>query len=318
MKNPGPVDTGEVSLLVAWKGCLGFLSVLPSDKTRQLLAGALSLAAVVLLYTPVMFQLAVTTWQEEMGSYGPVVLVLAAYLLFTKRAYQSPASGYLSFTAIACGVPMLLIGLGLSVIGHSQQFITFEMGGLPFVFAGIQLMMTGGAAFRRAWFAYVLMIFALPWPGSVIDAATQPMKIAASYGAEHVLYWMGYPVARSGVIITLGPYRLLVADACSGLSSLFALEALGLTYMNVIRHESVFRNVVLALFIVPISYVSNVSRVVFIGLVSFHAGEAAGQGFLHEFSGMVLFVTALMLITSLDSVLRITKAWVLSLGKGKA
>jgi hypothetical protein len=33
-------------------------------------------------------------------------------------------------------------------------------------------------------------------------------------------------------------------------------------------------------------------------------GDAAGQGFLHNFSGMVLFLTALILIIVIDSVIQ--------------
>jgi exosortase/archaeosortase family protein len=72
----------------------------------------------------------------------------------------------------------------------------------------------------------------------------------------------------------------------------------------VMRHSSVVRNVVLALLIVPISFAANVIRVVVLALVTYHMGDAAGQGFLHDFSGIVLFLSALMLIISLDSLLR--------------
>ncbi len=34
----------------------------------------------------------------------------------------------------------------------------------------------------------------------------------------------------------------------------------------------------------------------FLVLVTYHFGDAAGQGFLHGFSGMVLFIIALILI----------------------
>jgi len=98
---------------------------------------------------------------------------------------------------------------------------------------------------------------------------------------------------------------LLVADACAGLNSLFTLEALGLLYMNVMRHESPLRNAMLAILIVPISFAANVTRVLILSLITYYFGDAAGQGFVHEFSGMVLFITALMLIIGVDSILRL-------------
>ena len=38
------------------------------------------------------------------------------------------------------------------------------------------------------------------------------------------------------MILTVGPYQLLVADACAGLNSMFTLEALGLLYMNLMGY----------------------------------------------------------------------------------
>ncbi|HEY1229504.1 MAG TPA: archaeosortase/exosortase family protein, partial [Ramlibacter sp.] len=79
------------------------------------------------------------------------------------------------------------------------------------------------------------------------------------------------------------------------------LEALGLFYLNFMRHPSAFRNIGLALFIVPISFSANVIRVITLTLITYYFGDAAGQGFLHGFAGMVLFLTALVLILSVDS-----------------
>ena len=93
-----------------------------------------------------------------------------------------------------------------------------------------------------------------------------------------------------------GQYKLLVADACAGLHTLFTLEALGLLYLNIVRHDSLFRNVTLAILIVPISFTANVFRVIVLTLITYHFGDEAGQGFLHGFAGMVLFLSALLLI----------------------
>jgi exosortase len=134
------------------------------------------------------------------------------------------------------------------------------------------------------------------------------MKLSVSYVAEHVLFWAGYPIGRTGVMLQIGQYKLLVADACAGLHTLFTLEALGLLYLNLVRHESAARNVLLALIIMPISFTSNVLRVIVLCLITYHFGDAAGQGFLHGFAGLVLFLSALLLIIGMDSLLRLVIA----------
>jgi exosortase/archaeosortase family protein len=104
--------------------------------------------------------------------------------------------------------------------------------------------------------------------------------------------------------LTVGPYQLLVADACAGLNSMFTLEALGLLYLNLIRCTSKRRNIALALLIIPISFIANIIRVMILVLVTYHFGDEAGQGFVHSFAGMVLFLVGITLMISTDKMLR--------------
>jgi exosortase/archaeosortase family protein len=81
---------------------------------------------------------------------------------------------------------------------------------------------------------------------------------------------------------------------------MFTLEALGLLYMNIMQYTSATRNIILAVLIIPISFVANVIRVMILVLVTYHFGDEAGQGFVHGFAGMVLFIVALTLILTVD------------------
>jgi len=164
--------------------------------------------------------------------------------------------------------------------------------------------MRGPRQLRAGAFALFFMIFLVPLPATMVDAVTQPLKLAVSSVAATVLFAAGYPIARTGVILQIGQYQLLVADACAGLHTLFSLEAMGLLYLNVVRHGSLLRNVALAILIVPISFAANVIRVMVLALITYHFGDEAGQGFLHGFAGLVLFMTALMFIIATDSGLR--------------
>jgi exosortase len=124
-----------------------------------------------------------------------------------------------------------------------------------------------------------------------------------SYVAEALMHHAGYPIARTGVILSVGPYQLLVADACAGLNSMFTLEALGLLYMNLMGYTSKLRNVLLAILVIPIAFIANVIRVIILILVTYHFGDEAGQGFVHTFAGMVLFGVGLMMMLATDTVL---------------
>lgn len=203
------------------------------------------------------------------------------------------------------GWPCFLTGLLLYVIGRSQDLQAVQLISLILLLSGILLVMRGSGSVKAQWFALFFMLFMIPLPGPIVDTLTMPMKMAVSYVTEHILYAVGYPIARNGVVLQIGQYKLLVADACAGLHTLFTLEALGLLYLNIIRHESLVRNIALAILIVPISFAANVIRVMVLTLITFHFGDEAGQGFLHGFAGMVLFLSALIIIMAVDSALRV-------------
>lgn len=260
------------------------------------------------LYVPSFYTLFTGIWMTEEQAHGPIILLLAFWLIWRQRERilavaqfnRAPLFGWLLFVA----------GLLIYIVGRSQQILAFEIGSFVMLTAAILVLKLGMEALRVAWFPFFFMLFMIPLPSSVVSALTLPMKMAVSYVCEHILFWFGYPIARTGVILQIGQYQLLVADACAGLQTLLTLEALGLFYLNLVRHTSAIRNIGLAILIIPISFTANVTRVVTLTLVTYYFGDAAGQGFLHGFAGMVLFISALVLILSLDSLLQwLARLW---------
>lgn len=257
-----------------------------------------------MLYLPSLVDLFRGIWSTDQQAHGPIVLGIACWLIYRKWPdMQRVSEGQPA--SPATGWPIFIFGLLLYIIGRSQDILIFEIGSVIWLLAAILLLMRGSAALKAQWFPLFFMLFMIPLPGAVVDALTMPMKMAVSYVAENILFWAGYPIARTGVILQIGQYKLLVADACAGLHTLFTLEALGLLYLNIIRHDSLFRNITLAILIVPISFTANVIRVMVLTLITYHFGDEAGQGFLHGFAGMVLFLSALLLIIGVDSLLQV-------------
>jgi exosortase B len=253
------------------------------------------------MYGPSLYDLLTGIWSSQEQMQGPIVLGVSLWLLHRNwPAMEDAAQGQ---AASAWGWPVFVFGLLLYALGRSQDILMFEVGSVIWLLTGLLLLLRGPAALKAQWFALFFMLFMVPLPGAVVDTVTMPMKMAVSYVAENVLFWAGYPIGRSGVILQIGQYKLLVADACAGLHTLLTLEALGLLYLNIVRRDSLFRNVGLALLIVPISFTANVIRVMSLSLITYHWGDAAGQGFLHGFAGMVLFLSALLLIISVDTML---------------
>ena len=179
----------------------------------------------------------------------------------------------------------------------------FMFGSQPFIVAGILLLMRGPEAVRVAWFALFYFIFMIPLPGIFVDAITGPLKQWISVIVVELLYQVGYPISRNGVVLTIGQYQMLVADACSGLHSMYSLSALGTLFMYIMARRSKLHNAIMLASILPIAFAANIVRVVALVLITYHAGDDAGQGFLHGAAGMVLMLVALLFFFALDALL---------------
>jgi exosortase B len=259
----------------------------------------------MVLYVPTYWMLAHGLWSSDDYAHGPIVLVVTLYLIWQQRAiFQCDASSHPPTRGEAiAGWVLLVLGLLIYAVGRSQDILLLEVSSQIPVILGALLITLGMSAARALWFALFFLLFMIPLPGFVVDAATGPLKQYISVIAEQVLYAAGYPIARSGVMLTVGQYQLLVADACSGLHSMFSLSAMGLLYLYLMQRTSVTRNLIIMAAILPIAFVANVVRVMVLILVTYHMGDEAGQGFLHGFAGIMLFVIGLLFLFVLDWVL---------------
>jgi exosortase B len=250
------------------------------------------------LYAPTLFDLFTgiwAFWETDAQAHGPLILALSTWLLWRRRdAMAAPSQRSSPFFAWL----LVLLSLSSYVLGRSQGLMLLELGSMvPMV--GAVLLFRGMGALKAGAFGLFFLLFMIPLPGQIVDVVTQPMKIAVSVVTEFILFNLGYPIARSGVVLQIAQYQLQVADACAGLNTLFTLEALGLVYLNIVRHASMVRNMTLAVLIIPLSFTANVIRVMTLTLVTYYFGDEAAQGFIHGFAGMVLLIVALLLIMAM-------------------
>jgi exosortase B len=256
-------------------------------------------AAFLALLGPTVWTLARHYWQSDEQGHGPIIGAVSTWLMWQRR-HAVMAAPYQPANLL--GGALFVLAMVFYAVGRSQQMIQGEVLGVILAAAALVLLLRGLAALRLVAFPLLFLVFLVPLPGVLVQAMTVPLKTAVSYVAEVLLHQAGYPIARTGVILSVGPYQLLVADACAGLNSLFTLEALGLLYLNLMGYTSKMRNVLLAILVVPISFIANVIRVIILILVTYHFGDEAGQGFVHTFAGMVLFVAGLSMMLVTDTV----------------
>jgi exosortase B len=239
-------------------------------------------------------------WQTEEYGHAPLVLLIAVWLLWRelpKTANVQKAS------SPAAGWALLLLGLPCYVVGRMLGASSLEFMAHLLVLVAIFMFVRGWAHVRLLWFPLLYLVFFVPVPASLIDMLTGPLKLQISSLVTSILSFVGYPIARSGVMISVGQYQLLVADACSGLNSMFSLFALGTLFMYLMARRSVLHNVITFLMIVPIAFMANIVRVIVLVLVTYHFGDEAGQGFLHGAAGIFLMVVALVFLFCVDALL---------------
>ena len=258
------------------------------------------LAGFAAMYLPTYWWAANGIWQTDDHAHGAIILAVVLWLFWQAR----PALQAVHPTpARLAGWPLFTFGLLVYVLGRAHGISILEIGSQLPVLAGAVLILTGWPGIRVAWFPLLYIVFMIPLPGMLVDALTGPLKNWISVIAEQLLYTAGYPIARNGVVLTIGQYQLLVADACSGLHSMFSLSALGLLFMYIVERRSWLHNFVMLASILPIAFAANIVRVIILILITYHFGDEAGQGFLHGTAGMVLLIVALLFLFLLDAIL---------------
>jgi exosortase len=269
---------------------------LPARHVATLPNLILALGSAVLAL-PTMYEVATKTWTSEQGGHGPLVLATGLWAIW--RELRGKAIEY-SPGKLAIGLPLLALALGVFVLARITGILEVEAFAMYGALIAGAYLVLGGQLMRTIWFPLVYLAFALPPPDTVVTAITQPIKIAISSWAVSVLYQLGYPVAGSGVAIQIGQYQLLVAAACAGLNSIMTLTALCLFYVYLKHRSNVAAFVVIALAAIPVAVISNFVRVLALVLITYYFGDAAAQGFVHDFAGLLMFAVALLTIFGVD------------------
>lgn len=266
------------------------------------------------LYVPTGIDLARGLWRDDAYSHGPIIAAVFAWLVWRARASLADES---SPPAPLVGAGVLLVGLAMYLLGRTQSLMVFEAASLIPVAAGAVLMLRGFQGLRATAFAIFFLVFLVPLPGFVLDFVSVPLKEVVSASVAWLLQLLSYPVEREGVVLWVGNYQMLVADACSGLNSLYSLVALGLLYAHVTERKpagggaNAARTALLLAAVLPIAVVANIVRVLALVLITYHLGEEAAKGWVHDLAGLLVFGVALQLLVWWDAVVR------MALGSGR-
>ena len=245
----------------------------------------------IAIYLPMLVKL-VNQWStDENYSHGFLIPIITAYLIYEKREKLKE----LEFKPTHWGLGLVFVGLGIYLFGVIGADLFTQRFSFLVVLIGSILCLFGSDVFKEISFPLFYLFFMIPIPYVIFFAIAAPLKLFVAEVAVNLLKTAGLPIMRVGNKIYLPNAQLTVAYACSGLRSLISLIALGAVFGYVTQKIAWKRLVIFAL-TVPIAIMANIVRILITCLVAFVYGEEIATGFLHDFSGMLVFGVAVFLL----------------------
>jgi exosortase len=271
-----------------------------STDTRSLIVWpALLLALVVLLYAGILKGLISQWWTDADYGHGFFVPLFSGYILWRERERWSKTE----IKPSNFGLVVMIGAVGLLLLGSLGAELFISRISLLVLLTGVILFLAGWSMLRAVSFPLSYLILMIPFPVIIYNQITFPLQLLASRLATAGLELVQVPVLRDGNVLVLSNYSLEVVEACSGIRSLMALVALAIAYGYLVEPRRSVRYI-LALLMIPIAIVTNAIRIIGAGMLAHRYGPGAAQGFLHEFSGWVIFMSAVGLMVLCHWVLR--------------
>jgi exosortase len=268
--------------------------------------------AFLALYYP-FIQTLMRDWDaNDNYNHGYFIPIVSAFMIWSLREELAAIEIKPSNWGIA------LVGLGLlqlfiAKVG-SEYFL--QRTSMIVVLFGISFYLFGGRLTRTVQLPLVYLIFMIPLPAIIWNRIAFPMQLFASSITEDVVRLIGLPILREGNVLHLAQTTLEVVDACSGLRSLVTMLALG-TAFAFITHREAWKRWVLFLSVFPIAVAVNIIRLSATAILASRYGSEVAHGFLHDFSGWVVFVAGIAMLFGVEWALsRIGKAEVVKDGAG--
>jgi exosortase D (VPLPA-CTERM-specific) len=270
--------------------------------------------ALAFLYGNAAAKLGSDWWTDENYSHGLLVPFVVGYIVWIefdrlKTGLQS-SSGWLGVGGILSAILLLLAGtLGAELFTQRISLVVM-LAAITVYFFGFRLL-------QLLVVPFALLLFAIPIPQIIFNKIAFPLQIFASQMAIWGIRVFEIPSVRNGNVIEILPrgsiqsISLEVVEACSGIRSLMTLVTLALVSAYFTREKSAegtpfYRNfnfyqaVILMASAVPIAILTNAARVTSIGILTYYYGKSMVDGFVHELSGWLVYLVALILLTTIN------------------
>ncbi|HBG04832.1 MAG: VPLPA-CTERM-specific exosortase XrtD [Geobacteraceae bacterium GWC2_58_44] len=252
-----------------------------------------TLLAVLLgaLYCGTFSWLVTVDWLREDYSSSALIPLIAAYLLYDRRAAvaRSPwRPSWLGLLPVCCGIALYWLG---ELAGEFfSLYLSFWL-----VLVGLLWSWLGGARLKVLRFPLLFLLAMFPLPNYLNTMVTLKLKLISSWLGVWVMRLCGLSAYREGNVIDLGFTKLQVVDACSGLRYFIPLLVLSVLLASYYR-APLWKRGLFVLSSIPVSVVTNGLRIASVGILYQFFGPVVAEGFFHDFSGWFIFMFSLGLL----------------------
>ena len=258
---------------------------------RSIVPSAPVCAAIVGVYFSVLSSLVRQWASDDNYSHGFIVAPFAVYLGWRRR-HELAAQ---PLRPRGAGLAIVLASLALLVAGRLGAELFLTRVSLLGLMTGTVVFLLGMGHLRLLAFPLAFLLLMIPLPAVVFNQIAFPLQLLASSAGQSVLDAASIPVLREGNILILPTITLQVVEACSGIRSLVSLLTLAII-IGALTEQRLWARLLLAALAFPVAIAANAARVAGTGLMAAWIGPQAAQGFLHEFSGWVVFVAAFAML----------------------
>jgi exosortase len=224
------------------------------------------------------------------NGHGILVTSLVVYLVWKelqKLKHLPQSSNSWGFAIL---VPALLIHM-LDTGIHSQLL---SAAALILSLPGLSLLFLGTERTQAILFPLFTLFLTLPIPLVFTESLHLVLRHIATKSVAWLLNLFGVPVFSTGTLLEVENGSLMVADACSGFSTLYA--AVTIAILTAYFCNSVRRRILVLLIAAPLAIGVNIMRVMLLTLLVNWFGLDVLATSAHEISGLLTFMIALPII----------------------
>ncbi|MBU1085949.1 MAG: exosortase/archaeosortase family protein [Candidatus Omnitrophica bacterium] len=235
---------------------------------------------------------------ETYYSHGILIPVASLFFLWQKKEDLAMQK----ITTSNFGIVLIIIGLLLHFAGVMIKLYFLSGISLLMLIAGLVLYFLGKDMLKKVMFPIVYLIFMIPLPLVLISNIVLRMKLFAAQMSTVMLNKIGFMAIRDGNVIKMAHSYLEVGAPCSGLRSLISLMAFGAAFAY-LSNDNLIKKWIIFFSAFPIAIGANICRITLLGWVSEVYGMKAAQGWIHDFSGYLLFAIAAVGLLVVNSLL---------------